>query len=146
MSYSLERNLLQQLGRTSRAMYSAFESEVGEALPKMRILLQVEKHAPVGQKQLAQVIGIDPASLTRQMKQLELDGLVKRESDLKDNRHTIVTLTAKGEKRLAELRPKRQTFLNDALAGFSEEQLSMVEQVLSRLEQRFQSVEGTDQP
>ena len=65
-----ERNLLQQLGRTARAMYAAFEAEVGQPLPRWRILQALSEGGEISQKALARTLTMDPAALTRQMKAL----------------------------------------------------------------------------
>lgn len=130
-------NLLQQLGRSSRAMYGAFESLVGEALPRWRVLRALEELRTASQKQLAAHLQMDPGALTRQLKQLQADGLVRRDTDPADNRQTLVTLDAGGRALLTQAAPHRQEFFRQALADIDPEQLEVTLEVLRQLEARF---------
>ncbi|OHX12127.1 MarR family winged helix-turn-helix transcriptional regulator [Chromobacterium sphagni] len=130
-------NLLQQLGRSSRAMYGAFESRVGHALPRWRILKSLEELETASQKRLACHLQMDPGALTRQLKQLEAEQLVTRSTDPADNRQTLVTLGAAGHALLREAAPQRQAFFLQALEGIEPQQLDSALQVLRQLEERF---------
>ncbi|WP_018150359.1 MarR family winged helix-turn-helix transcriptional regulator [Leeia oryzae] len=134
---TLDRNLLQQLGRTTRCMYAAFEREVGHGLPRTRILFVLNQLQMPTQKQLADRLAIDPAAMTRQIKQMEADGLVSRQTDATDNRQTRVMLTPAGQQLLQSMQPARERFLDKSLDGIAEADLATVEKVLKLLEQRF---------
>ena len=132
-----ERNLLQQLGRTARAMYAAFEAEVGQPLPRWRILQALSEGGEISQKALARTLTMDPAALTRQMKALEADKLVQRRSDPLDNRLTQVRLTAEGAALLASTRPLREAFARKALKGLPADQVEQTMATLRMLEERL---------
>jgi DNA-binding MarR family transcriptional regulator len=135
-------NLLQQLSRSSRAMYGAFESLVGEALPRWRILKALEELRTVSQKQLAGHLQMDPGALTRQLKLLEAEGLVRRDTDPADNRQTLVSLDQDGLALLTAAAPHRQEFFRQALADIDPAQLDIAMQVLRQLEERFRRMSG----
>ncbi|HEX8986648.1 MAG TPA: MarR family transcriptional regulator [Rhodocyclaceae bacterium] len=137
-----ERKLLQQIGRTGRAMYAAFEAEVGQPLPRWRILQALHEGKAATQKDLARQLLLDPGALTRQMKGLEADGLVIRENDPRDNRLTVVTLTRSGTALVESLKPLRQTFSRKALRGLAVEEIAAALAVLQRLEERFRGMSG----
>jgi DNA-binding MarR family transcriptional regulator len=137
-----ERSLLQQIGRTGRAMYAAFETEVGHALPRWRILQALREQGGATQKQLAQALSMDPGALTRQMKALESEGLVTRQSDPADNRLTAVTLTAAGAALIEATQPLRRAFAKKALKGLPDEQVDIAMAVLKTLEERFRRMHG----
>lgn len=132
-----ERSLLQQIGRTGRAMYAAFEAEVGHALPRWRILQALRERKRATQKELAQLLMMDPGALTRQMKALEAEGLVSRRSDPDDNRLTAVELTPAGATLIESTQPMRQAFSSKALNGLPARQLDTTMAVLKILEERF---------
>ncbi|MFP3748126.1 MarR family transcriptional regulator, partial [Achromobacter sp. SIMBA_011] len=74
--------ILQQFGRTYRAFMSAFETHVGQPMPRWRIMVAL--HTLVGQasqKKLVEVLRIDPGALTRQLKSLDALGWIERASD-----------------------------------------------------------------
>ncbi|HEX8964000.1 MAG TPA: MarR family transcriptional regulator [Rhodocyclaceae bacterium] len=132
-----ERNLLRQIGRTGRAMYAAFETQVGEPLPRWRILQALHERKCATQKELARHLVLDAGALTRQMKALEAEGLVTRESHPQDNRLTAVALTRAGIALVESTRPRRQTFSRKALQGLPAGELATTLKVLRLLEQRF---------
>jgi DNA-binding MarR family transcriptional regulator len=135
-----ERSLLRQLGRTGRAMYAAFEAQVGQALPRWRILQALHEKKCATQKELAQHLVLDPGALTRQMKALEAEGLVTRQSHPQDNRLTSVALTPAGVALVESVRPQRQAFSRKALQGLPAADLATTLAVLERLEARFRSM------
>ncbi|GAB7129705.1 MarR family transcriptional regulator [Silvimonas sp. JCM 19000] len=132
-----ERNLLQQIGPTVRAMYTAFEDAVGHPMPRWRVLHALHTLGGATQKQLVQRLLIDPGLLTRHMKQMEAEGLISRHTDSDDNRLTQVQLTEVGLALIDEASPRRQAFFDEALAEFDEADLAKATQILQKLEARF---------
>ncbi|KPC53075.1 MarR family winged helix-turn-helix transcriptional regulator [Amantichitinum ursilacus] len=137
-----ERNLLQQIGPTVRAMYGAFEDAVGHPMPRWRVLHALHTLGDATQKQLVQRLLIDPGLLTRHMKTMEAEGLIARHTDSDDNRLTHVQLTAAGKALIDEASPKRQAFFDAALAEFDEADLAKATQILQALEARFRQQKG----
>lgn len=133
-------SLLHQIGRTSRAMYAAFESEVGLSLPRWRIMQQLRQSDSMTQKQLATVLQMDPAAMTRHMKSLEAEGWVSRLSDPQDNRLTSVVLTPMGKALLRDKAAQRDAFVNRALSRVSDDELQVAENVLDVLETCFRQM------
>lgn len=132
-----ERSVLQQIGRTARAMYAAFEADVGQPLPRWRVLHALHDGGELSQKDLAQRLSMDPASLTRQMKAMEAEGLVRRRSDPQDNRLTQVTLTKEGAALFAATQPAREAFAKRALKGLPVTDVAQAMALLRTLEARF---------
>lgn len=132
--------LLRQLGRTTRVMYAAFEAEVGCALSRWRVLQTLYTHATASQKELATRLEIDPGALTRQLKILETEGLIRRERAAEDNRLSDVELTPAGERLIAGLQPQRRAFLRRALRDLPPDQLDTTLSVLQTLETRLQTI------
>src|SRR6516164_1127504 len=60
-------------------------------------------HGPVIQRQLAAMLGVEAATLTRQLDRLERDGLVAREPVAGDRRAVLVRLTGPGRALLERL-------------------------------------------
>jgi DNA-binding MarR family transcriptional regulator len=129
--------VLQQLGRTYRTLMSAFEANIGHSLPRWRILLHLYQGGEASQKQLAGMLRIDPAALTRQIKAIEGMGWVERHSDPVDNRLTNVALTPAGTALVEAALPKREAFIESALGDFSAQDLDALETILGKLEQRL---------
>ncbi|MBK9131428.1 MAG: MarR family transcriptional regulator [Gammaproteobacteria bacterium] len=134
--------LLQQIGRTGRAMYAAFETQVGQALPRWRILQALHERKSATQKQLTAQLLINPGALTRQMKTLEQEGLIARRNNPQDRRSTTVSLTPSGRAALRAAQPARKAFLRQALRGLPEERQSAAMETLELLERRFRAMLG----
>lgn len=135
--HEVERNLLQQLSRTSRCMFAAFETRVGHPLPRLRILAALQEQKCSTQKELVHELHMDPGALTRQMKSLESDGLVNRYTDLNDNRLTRVQLTPAGQTLYLSCQESRRAFLEEALKDVPQQDIQLAMTLLKELETRF---------
>jgi len=119
--------VVQQFGRTYRTFMAAFESQVGQPMPRWRILMALyDRGGESSQKRLVEQLRVDPGALTRQVKSLEALGWVERSVDLRDNRITNVKLTESGRAATEAGLPRRNAFLaqtmalpDDALAALS---------------------------
>ena len=69
---------------------------------------------------LAPDVGIDRSGVTRRASRLEAAGLVRREADPNDRRATLLVLTERGERAVAELRddPRLAPYLALATTRF----------------------------
>lgn len=127
--------VLQQFGRTYRAYAAAFEQRIGHPLPRWRILYALHDHADaIGQKPLADRVGMDPGALTRQLKALQELGWIERNTSERDNRVTNVTLSAEGRAVVERALPHRAAFLQDVLANVSETTMRNLSRGLAQLE------------
>ena len=101
------------------------------------ILAAIAGHPGITQKELAETLGIQPASVSELLMKLEKKGLVLREKDECDRRSIKVQLTEEGQSIPSE--PKKET--SDpfqALSAEEQEQLrSLLEKLLNDWEQRY---------
>ncbi|TAM86601.1 MAG: MarR family transcriptional regulator [Candidimonas sp.] len=128
--------IMQQLGRTYRALQMAFDAKIGQPMPRWRILVMLRRRGEMSQKELACALRVDPASLTRQLKTIERLGWVRRRNDEADNRLTNVVLTPAGVGVVEETMPRRLAFFERVLADFSHDDLARLGALLDQLEQR----------
>ncbi|GGP20578.1 MarR family winged helix-turn-helix transcriptional regulator [Silvimonas iriomotensis] len=135
-----ERNLLQQIGPTSRALFAAFEAQVGHAMPRWRIMQALQDMKDATQKELVHRLLMDPGALTRHMKQMEAEGLIHRHADPQDNRLTRVALTAAGTALITAAQPQRHAFFAKALAGLDPERVAIAQSVLKEVEERLRAM------
>ncbi|WP_316156617.1 MarR family winged helix-turn-helix transcriptional regulator [Cupriavidus sp. BIC8F] len=127
--------VLQQFGRTYRAYATAFEQRLGLPLPRWRILHALHhQEGAIGQKALADLVGMDPGALTRQLKAMQELGWVERSTSERDNRVTHVTLSRTGQQVVAQAMPLRSAFLEDVLAEVSPSTMRELSRGLARLE------------
>jgi MarR family transcriptional regulator, transcriptional regulator for hemolysin len=103
-------SLVQELARTYHEVGVAFERETGMSRSRLHLLASLRAGDELSQAELQQALGVDGAAITRQVKQLETDGLVARRADPEDHRFTLVALTAQGRKLADTVVRKRDAF------------------------------------
>jgi DNA-binding MarR family transcriptional regulator len=131
--------VMQQLGRTYRALFAAFSAQIGQPMPRWRIMLLLHQRGQMSQKALSCVLRMDPASLTRQIKDIEKRGWVVRGNDAQDNRLTNVRLTRAGREVVDEAMPRRRAFIESVMSDLSVDQLASLASLLDTLETRLRS-------
>lgn len=119
---------------TSRAFDEAMEA-VGGSRAAWLILLSLKTRKLGNQRELAQEVGIEGATLTHHLNALETDGLVRRSRDPANRRAHVVELTAKGESVFNQLRAAASAFDRRLRTNLSEEELDRLEELLERLHQ-----------
>ncbi|MGN6648482.1 MarR family winged helix-turn-helix transcriptional regulator [Trinickia sp.] len=135
--------IVQQFGRTYRAFMSAFEAQVGHAMPRWRILRTLtDDGGEWSQKRLVERLRIDPGALTRQLKSLEALGWVARSTDARDNRITNVRLTDEGRHVVDASLPQRDAFLRETMGALPDDALAALSGALAKLETRIADVAG----
>jgi DNA-binding MarR family transcriptional regulator len=91
--------------------------------------------------ELAERLGLDGSTVTRQLDTLEARGFVEREIDKVDRRARVVRLTAAGRRAVQRSRAARRQRLDGALSDWTIADV----QTFSRLLRRFnQSLAGTE--
>lgn len=101
------------------------------------VLTVISRHPGITQKELAESLAIQPASVSELLMKLERKGLVLREKDEQDRRSIKVQLTEDGQTHLAEP-DKEASDPFQALSAEEQEQLrSLLEKLLADWEQRY---------
>lgn len=93
-----ENHLVREIGRTHQVLLSCFAREVGVPAARFTLMAVMLKRHPreSGVMELARELGVNPAAVTRQIKEMEQEGLVERRPDPKDGRRVWVRLSAQG--------------------------------------------------
>ncbi|MGE8655849.1 MAG: MarR family winged helix-turn-helix transcriptional regulator [Achromobacter sp.] len=130
---SWHSTVLARLARAYHASTNGFERFTGMASTRWRLLFLVHSKGVCTQKDLTQQIGVDPGSITRQIKLLDQDGLVARSAHPQDNRLTEVRLTAKGLATVERVRAQRAVFLQEMMKGCSAKEIDAFLVVLDRI-------------
>ncbi len=137
-------SMLLSLALTGHVLRTAFESFVGIAMSRLRMLADMYARGEVSQADLQRRLEVDGATITRQVKQLEAEGLLQRRADPKDNRFTLVALTPKGEAMVESLIKRGQEFQRLAIRSIEPEQLSSAVAVLAQMRCNLQALAGGD--
>lgn len=125
-----------QLTRTARVLSRAFDdalSEVGGSLPVWLVLVSLKTGGHGTQRELADAVGIEPATLTHHLHRMEADGLVQRTRGPENRRVQRVELTGAGETAFARLLGAVTAFDKQLRAGLSKSEVASLGDVLGRL-------------
>jgi DNA-binding MarR family transcriptional regulator len=82
-------------------------------------LLEIGERGPLRLSDLAEGIEMDLSTVSRQVKQLETDGLVRRRGDPADGRAALIELTASGKRVVQRLRAAQREWLEEIVGTWS---------------------------
>jgi MarR family transcriptional regulator, transcriptional regulator for hemolysin len=116
----------------SRAFDDALAA-AGGSLPIWLVLISLKAKRLPNQRQIAEFIGIQGATLTHHLNAMEGDGLVTRRRDPSNRRVHVVELTEDGEALFFRLRDAAVAFDRQLRAGLNEEEVPSFTRVLDRL-------------
>jgi MarR family transcriptional regulator for hemolysin len=124
------------LTRVSRTVSRAFDetlAEAGGSLPVWLVLISLKSRQLASQRELAEAVGIQGATLTHHLDTMESAGLVTRRRDPANRRLHLVELTPVGDALFLRLRDRATAFDRRLRAGLSEGEVSQLEALLTRL-------------
>jgi MarR family transcriptional regulator for hemolysin len=125
-----------ELIRAAREVSRAFDealTEAGGTLPTWLLLLSAKISARPIQRELADAVGLRPATLSHHLDALESGGLITRRRDPADRRNQVVELTEAGEATFARLREAAIAFDRRLRTGINEHELEQLRALLARL-------------
>ncbi|MFL5860933.1 MAG: MarR family winged helix-turn-helix transcriptional regulator [Solirubrobacteraceae bacterium] len=111
---------------------------------QLRILDLLADQGPVGQRELAALMGVDHSVLVNLLNPLETARLVKRERDTVDRRRHVVKLAAAGERRLATADRAFRDVEDTFLAPLSADERRDLHSLLSRLREAAEAPTDAD--
>ena len=124
------------LTRAARVVSRAFDDALaaaGGSLPIWLVLISLKAQRLPNQRQIAENIGIQGATLTHHLNAMEADGVVTRRRDPTNRRVHVVELTEAGEALFLRLRNAAVAFDRQLRAGLNEEEVASFTRVLDRL-------------
>jgi DNA-binding MarR family transcriptional regulator len=132
----LHNSLIDLVGMMNRPQRDvALIREAGISLDRalFPLLVGIERKGPIGVGELADRVGRDYTTVSRQVAKLESLGLVARRQSKGDNRVREATITAKGRAMTDALDAARERLASTLLADWNKKDL----QQLARLLRRF---------
>ena len=124
------------LTRVSRTVSRAFDdalAEAGGSLPVWLVLISLKSGKLASQRELAEAVGIQEATLTHHLNAMESAGLVTRRRDPANRRLHLVELTADGDALFFRLRNAAMAFDQRLRVGLSERDTGQLETLLTRI-------------
>jgi MarR family transcriptional regulator, transcriptional regulator for hemolysin len=125
-----------QLARTAKLLTRAFERELalaGGSLPTWLILLSLKSRSWRTQRELAEALGIEGATLTHHLAGLERAGLVTRTRDPDNRRVQRVELTEAGNAAFHRLRRAASSFDQRLRSGLDDGDIQRLRELLAQL-------------
>jgi MarR family transcriptional regulator for hemolysin len=126
-----------KLARTAKAIGRAFDDALaaaGGSLPIWLVMLSLKTRQLGNQRQLAEAVGIEGATLTHHLNAMEANGLVTRRRAPDNRRVQLVELTEAGETLFVRLRSAAVAFDQRLRAGVPDADIAVLDQLLDRLE------------
>lgn len=130
----VEREISVLFGR-ARSVSLSLASQVHPELDaaSYALLLHLARDCPARAADVAERVGLDKSTVSRQIAGLEELGLLERVVDPSDGRARLVQLTAAGTQRLDAVREQRRHELHDRFTTWSTEDLREFARLLGQL-------------
>jgi DNA-binding MarR family transcriptional regulator len=96
------------------------------------LLNRLDQEGPMGVKALAEAMGIDSSTVTRQVAPLVDTGLVKRTSHPEDGRAVVLALSPRGRGRLDEVRDSRRQLMAQVTETWTTQEREIFTELLVR--------------
>jgi DNA-binding MarR family transcriptional regulator len=97
------------------------------------VLRALEQSGPTTTAELADKLGLDSSTVSRQLSAINKHGYVRRQSDAIDRRVTIVSATASGIRAMERVRQHRVDLLADLLQNWDWQEISNLAELLAKL-------------
>ncbi len=110
------------------------------------LLNRLDHEGPMGVKALAEGMGIDSSTVTRQVAPLVESGLVQRTSHPEDGRAVVLALSLDGKTRLEEVRTSRRTLMAVVTDDWSAAERESFTGLLGRFNSALSGYAATHQP
>lgn len=124
-----------EIGETARALRKAFDrhaSGLGVTRAQWKVLFRVSRHPGKRQNELADLLEVEPITLSRIVDRLEEGGLIERLSDPTDRRAWRLHITAKAQPLVAKLKRAADEMTAEAFAEIDPRDIEITRRVLAR--------------
>jgi DNA-binding MarR family transcriptional regulator len=136
VSIGLERSLTQVARDILRLEVPQTALGPGESIDRAGywLLVRISAQAPIRMSELAGSVELDLSTVSRQIRNLVVSGLVARVPDPQDGRASLLSLSDRGWLVLESVSEARRQALAEAVAEWTEEERSALASGMARLE------------
>jgi DNA-binding MarR family transcriptional regulator len=124
--------LLATRGQEALRMLTSAYARVGLKPRQVQALLLLAEHGGMTQRELGEVMAVDPSILVGLLNPLEEDGLISRRRDAGDRRRHNILLTRAGEDRLVEVEREQAAAEDAYFAELDPDELDQLRRLLAR--------------
>jgi DNA-binding MarR family transcriptional regulator len=132
-----------EIAETAHALRKAFDRRavgLGVTRAQWKVLFRLTRHPGMRQIELADLLDIEPITLSRIVDRLEEAGLVERVADPADRRAWRLHVTAKAHPLVEKLRALADSMIAEAFAGIDSKQIEITREVLARVRENTSRV------
>ena len=125
-----------EIAETAHALRKAFDRRaagMGVTRAQWKVLFRLERQPNLRQIELADMLDVEPITLSRIIDRLEEAGLVERVADPADRRAWRLHVTAKAKPLVQKLRAVADEMIAEAFAGTDPKDIQITRQVLARV-------------
>jgi DNA-binding MarR family transcriptional regulator len=125
-----------EIGETAHALRKAFDRRavgLGVTRAQWKVLFRLTRHPGSRQIELADMLDIEPITLSRIVDRLEEARLVERVPDPADRRAWRLHVTARGQPLVEKLRALAEEMTAEAFAGIDPKDIEITRTVLGRV-------------
>lgn len=129
-----EPHLLREVVRTHQVMMHSLSRHLGMPASQWVLLRAVATaEDAVGIMDLARMLGVNAAAITRQVQGMEAEGLIRRRPDGRDKRRHYVCLSARGLKTFEEIHARSHRLERALSQAVTTAEMTSTAQVLARV-------------
>ncbi|GAB2903266.1 MarR family winged helix-turn-helix transcriptional regulator [Neomicrococcus lactis] len=125
--------LIARVTSVSNAKANAALADLGLKVRSYSVLNLAASDLQPTQRELAQMLSLDPSQIVSLVDDLEANGLILREQDQRDRRQKVISATPDGIKLLKEARKRTQEAQAESLAPLSPEEQVVFREMMVRL-------------
>ena len=124
-----------EIAETAHALRKAFDRKavgLGVTRAQWKVLFRLERQPGLRQIEIADMLDIEPITLSRIIDRLEESELVERVADPADRRAWRLHVTARAGPLIAKLRAIADEMIAEAFAGIDPQDIQITRQVLAK--------------
>ena len=125
--------ILNDSARLYRRAFNARVKDSGITALQWRLITYLKRHAGIRQGPLAELIEVEPITLTRIVDRMEEAGWVERVADPKDRRARLLHPTDKSREIVEPLRAIVNALVADMAEGLTKREQDLLAQLLERI-------------
>jgi DNA-binding MarR family transcriptional regulator len=125
-----------EIGETAHALRKDFDRRaagMGVTRAQWKVLFRLTRHPGLRQIELADMLDIEPITLSRIIDRLQESDLVERVADPSDRRAWRLHVTARAQPLVEKLRAVADEMIAEAFAGIDPKHIEITRQVLGRV-------------
>ena len=137
-------NLPFEIGETAHALRRAFDrraAALGVTRAQWKVLFRLTRTPGLRQVELADMLDVEPITLSRIVDRLEDAGHVERVADPADRRAWRLQVTEKAKPLVTRLRALGSELVEEAFEGIDREEIERAREVLARVRENVAAVQ-----